>query len=174
MTPAQAQSLTEAITNNADVNLIFAPRVTTLCGHQAHVAAEDTVPMGGGTTNIGLSFDVLPECSTNSGMIDLQVLFQGTRLTAQSTIEEMRTNTTLTVPDGNTFVLTMNIPGNGPWFAGDPTNFDSGRALVMLLTATMIDPAGNPLYAANTNSPPQTITANPSGIFPGPASPSNP
>jgi membrane protein implicated in regulation of membrane protease activity len=170
MTADQAASMVTALTNHPDVNLIFLPRVTTLCGRQAHVAATDSVPIGSGSTNIGLSLDVLPECSTNSGLVSLQFFLVGTHLTAQSEIEQITTNASIAVPDGNALVLTMGIPGDGPWFAGDPTNSEGSRALIMVLTPTLIDPAGNRLHPADTNDSPQTVTANPSGVFsaPGP------
>jgi hypothetical protein len=96
-----------------------------------------------------------------STVSDFQIVVRANRLTAQSTIEEISTNAAVAVPDGNPFLLTLGIPGGGPWFPGDPTNSDGARSLVVLLTPTMIDPAGNRLH------PDADVTANPSGEFPG-------
>jgi RNA polymerase sigma factor (sigma-70 family) len=171
MPAVNAFAMVDAATNNAELNRIASPRVTTLCGRQARIEVEDTVPFGAGSTNVGLSLDVLPECSSDSENISLQFSFRATRVTAQSGIEEISTNTTLNVPDGDALVLTMGIPGTGPWFGGDPTNSESARALLILLAPTLIDRAGNRLHPAPTNSVSQSVTANPSGIFPGPSAP---
>ncbi len=145
--------MADAATNNPELNRIAMPKVTTLCGRQAHIATEDTVAFGAGSTNVGLSLDVVPECSTNSDNISLQLFFRADRVTAQSAIEEISTNTTLNVPDGNALVLTMGIPGTGPWFAGDPTNSESARTLTIFLTPTLIDAAGNQFACSpHTNS----------------------
>ena len=166
-----AFAMVDAATNNSELNRIASPRVTTLCGRQAHIAAEDTVPFGAGSTNVGLSLDVLPDCSADSENISLQFSFRATRVTAQSTLEEISTNTTVNLPDGDALVLTMGIPGTGPWFAGDSTNTEGARTLLILLTPTLIDPAGNRLHATHTDSDPQSVKANPSGIFPGSGNP---
>jgi hypothetical protein len=76
--------------------------------------------------------------------------------------KEISTNAVVDAPDGKPFLLTLGIPGSGPWFAGDPTNSDGGRSLIVMLTPTLIDPAGNRAHPDDT-----AATANPSGAFPG-------
>jgi RNA polymerase sigma factor (sigma-70 family) len=190
-----AKSMISGLTNASGVNLIGIPRMTTLCGRPTHLAIEDTVTIGAENTNVGLSLNISPDCSTNSDTIDLQVSLRGTRLTASSAIEALTADTSLSLPDGDTGIFTFAIPGEGPWFNGDPTDSSGRRTLLLFLSATLIDAAGNRLHADDLSSaensaatggpaavyvssalsnspavlpaPSGSIFQNPSGIFPG-------
>ncbi|MGO8701581.1 MAG: RNA polymerase sigma factor [Limisphaerales bacterium] len=152
MTAAMAESIASKLTNNPEVNLAHTPRVTTLCGRATQLAMVDPVTIGRETTNVGLSLSISSECSTNSDAIGLQVSLLGTRLTAQSAIEALTADTSFTVPDGNTVAFHCEIPGEGPWFDGDPTNSPGPRVLLVFLAATLIDPAGNRLHVNDVSS----------------------
>lgn len=157
------------ITNKPNVNVIIGPRVTIESGRQARIATENAVPFADDTVKQGLSIDVIPTCAGDSDNIDLAIFLKGTRLNAQAGLEEVDAQTTISVPDGSTVILAKKLPASGPWFDGDPTNSEGPRILVLLVTPTMIDPAGNRLHPTSTNADDANgpITAAPSGIFPG-------
>jgi RNA polymerase sigma factor (sigma-70 family) len=151
MSETQTASVESEITNDPSANVIGAPKITTLCGRQAHIATQEPVPFEGGTTNLGVSLDVVPTCSASSNTIGLTIVVQATRLKSQDEIEEVHMSTSLDAPDGNTLIMATELP-SGVWFEGDSTNYEGPRHLILLLTPTLIDAAGNRLNEAAYSS----------------------
>jgi RNA polymerase sigma factor (sigma-70 family) len=141
----QAESAIRGLTNHPEVNLIKPPRVTTLIGRTTRLAAEDSVTIGGETTNVGLSLN-MSHVTNDDGAIGMQVSLRGTRLAAQSTIEALTDSESFAIPDGDVVVFRCDIPGEGPWFHGDPADASGPRIMLVFLSPTLIDAAGNRLH----------------------------
>jgi hypothetical protein len=141
----QAESTICGLTNHPEVNLIKLPRMITLFGRPARLAAEDTVTIGNETTNVGLSLNISPQ-TNDDGAIGMQVALRATRLAAQSTIEALTDSESFLIPDGDVIVFERDIPGEGPWFNGDPADASGPRMMLVFLTPTLVDAAGNRLH----------------------------
>jgi RNA polymerase sigma factor (sigma-70 family) len=157
----QAESTICGLTNHPEVNLIKLERVTTLFGRTTRLAAEDSVTIGGETTNVGLALNISPK-TNDDGAIGMQVSLRGTRLAAQSTIEALTDSESFAIPDGDVMVFECDIPGEGPWFHGDPADASAPRMMLVFLSPTLVDAAGNRLHHDEV-SPSETA----SGIYPG-------
>ena len=158
---AQAQLLKSGLLTNQHGELLSAPRVVTLSGRAAKVTTGESVPFADGTTNVGFSVDLLPQFSASSGPIDLTVGVQVSGLTPAGEFKSLNTNATFSIPGDATATMTILAPDN--W--GDANPFSgTTNALVVFITPTFIDAAGNRLPAPATNAKP--VNANPTGVFP--------
>jgi cell division protein FtsB len=162
--------------------VIGQPSVVTLSGRQAKLTIGQSVPFGGAYTNLGLILDLVPTCPANSSTIDLNFNAVLRRLTDASvakdgsllTIEELSVTNSAHVPDGQTLIVGGRIPANGPWLSEDSASDTAQpRSLLILLTPTIIDAAGNRVYGAEespssgtSTNPPLTPAPLP-GVFPG-------
>lgn len=125
--------------------MLSAPQVTTLSGRQTHLACQDmvTLPPSFGVKEplpVGQVLDVLPEVRPDGYTIDLVVISSVTQLsTNQVTPLKLRQMAgQYALRDGQTLML-------AGVQAGKET--ENNRKLLVFITATLIDPAGNLLHS---------------------------
>jgi type II secretory pathway component GspD/PulD (secretin) len=138
-----------ALEQRGGTKTLLAPKVTTLSGREARLDVAGQ--------NDQYRVDLLPRVSADDAMICTTVTFQWTRGAhvdpraqaggrAPQPELPLHVSTTAMVPDGRTLVL-------GP-FPKVETVVEKGKQsvreknLFLLVTPTIIDPAGNPIRAA--------------------------
>jgi|GEM_PF-1320970 len=125
---ADFQGFLKYIENRRGVEMLAAPSITTLSGRQAHIAIGDKQSDG---QSYGPSCDFIPTVSQDQKMIDLTSIAQ--------VVETNGTRVLMTkqaVPNGNTLIM------YGLCKKGSPLK---NNALLVAVTCTEIDPAGNPI-----------------------------
>ena len=169
LTDEQFKAISEILGKAEDVEIVGEGQVTTLNGRQAQIQAAPSAPAGNTQTNIGMSLDVISVFSTNSSTFDLSLtaqLFQfvGTWLPqngSQQNVKLKQFDTTADVPDGLTVLMQKDVSDDG-WHGPDFTNSVSGpRSLVVFVTPTAIDSAGNRIFSGDTVPQDATSTSQP-------------
>jgi Bacterial type II and III secretion system protein len=145
LTEPQLEVLNEAMEGASDVTVYGVPRVITLSGRQAQVAVTKAVPVGGTNANVGVSLDVMPTFSTDPAVFELEIVAELSQMMgdpARPEVQTMRaTNRTRLFP-GQTVVFEKAIP-HGGWLP-DSADVPTGpRSLVIFVTPTVVDAAGN-------------------------------
>jgi len=160
MTEIQFRSVMERLEARPGTTILVAPKITTLSGRQAQVSLEGqmhSVPNpASGQTKQGLTgpkLNVIPSVRFDTGSIRLTVVASTTRLDGDSNSSPPTAPPPTAqwvageVPDGHTLVLTCDVPA-------EPTAPDAKRGrLLVFVTATVIDPAGNRVNSPNGASP---------------------
>jgi RNA polymerase sigma factor (sigma-70 family) len=150
-------------------------QVTTLSGHQAEVSAVEAISLGDGITNTGPVLNVIPTCATNSYTIQLDLAAELRELVdmspqrdgSQPGIQYTATTNSVSVWDGQTIMLYRKISGQGRRLNGaSATTVAERRGLVVFVTPTIIDPAGNRRFTDEEVSAAQPTNA-PASAFPG-------
>jgi RNA polymerase sigma factor (sigma-70 family) len=133
-------------------HLIGAPVVTTLSGRSAELFIPLTAPVDGVYTNLGLMMRILPECIPGGSTVKLdfgvelrRLVDAGSPIPGQPVVETTSATNTVSVQSGQTAVLIQRMSGVGSWFPDDDKSSTEPRNLVVLLTPTLIDAAGNRL-----------------------------
>jgi type II secretory pathway component GspD/PulD (secretin) len=167
-----------AVETLSGVTLVAAPSVTTLSGRQAQISVSELPPVSlidpaTGVTNqisLGPVLDVIPMVVADDVSIQLTVVTALNRLLGYSSavpptpvISQAGLSTQAIVRDGQTLILTgefadepSNRTGTSP--AGVPSSAVNSaatnpRRLLVFITATIIDPAGNRMHPAASPTP---------------------
>ena len=150
-----------------------APQVTTLSGRQAKISITEAISLSDGITNTGPVLNVIPICTTNSYTIELNLTAELRELIdlspqqdgSQPGIQYTATTNLVSVPDGQTAMLCRKIPGQGRRLNGASMDMAAGpRGLVIFVTPTILDPAGNRRFTEEEVSAAQPTNA---PTFPG-------
>lgn len=120
LTEAQFQQVFKALKNRPGTELLAAPKVTTLSGRTARVSVEP-----------GPTFEFLPKVEANGASVTVSTDF---KLGDQGT-EPVQATLTGTVWDGQTLVF---------WLERN-----AEKRLMVFVTPTIIDPAGNRVHPAD-------------------------
>ncbi|MBN8248346.1 MAG: hypothetical protein J0L84_13005, partial [Verrucomicrobia bacterium] len=153
MTDVQFRSVMDRLEARTGTTVTAAPKITTLSGRQAQIAVTDeflpVVNPGTGRTNqvsAGLELNIIPYVRPDNLSISLTVVANIRRLDGGSNPSATTPSpftsqwvASIEVPDGDTVVLM----GDTPAGAADPGT--SGGRLLIFITPTIIDPAGNPV-----------------------------
>ena len=141
----QFKVILEALKEASDVEIMSEPEVVTLGGRQTEMHTMQTVSIGGTNAEVGTSFDVIPYFSTNSSTFNLSFTAKLNQLTgdpSQPGIQTIEATNQVTMIPDNTFFLEEPIPSGG-WLPGS-TNIPVGpRSLLVFVTPTVVDAAGN-------------------------------
>ncbi len=70
------QALLKLLGETSGVDVLSAPKVTTLDGRQAQVKVVDLLPVGGVSYEVGPSIDIVPNISADGTLVDLSVSAQ--------------------------------------------------------------------------------------------------
>ncbi len=145
ITAEQLQGISQALTNNDDIHVISAPKVTTLSGRRAKIASTAPAELNDTNANLGATLDVTADYSTNDSTFNLQFTAQLKELTGdplQPQLYMLEGAYQATLPRGQTVVLTRELSANA-WLP-DYTNMSGlPRNLIVLVTPEVIDAAGN-------------------------------
>jgi RNA polymerase sigma factor (sigma-70 family) len=147
LTAEQLQAITQAFTNDDDIDVIAAPRVTTANGMEAAVSTTTAVQINETNANIGATLDVTADFSTNDSTFNLQCTAKFSELIGdplQPQLYTLQTTNQATLPRGQTLVLQRELSPNA-WLPDYTNTSGLPRSLVVSVTPEVIDPAGNPL-----------------------------
>jgi hypothetical protein len=153
----QFKTIMEALQGASDAETISEPEVVTLNGMQTEMRTTQSVngmqterttqsvTVDGTNTDVGASLDMTPYFSTNSLTFNLDLGAKLTQLTgdpSQPGVQTIQATNQVTLSPGQTFVFAEPIP-NGGWLP-DSTNIPVGpRSLLVFVTPTVVDEAGN-------------------------------
>jgi RNA polymerase sigma factor (sigma-70 family) len=171
LTDPQTRQLFHSLERTKGVKTINESQVTTLSGRQAQLQIRSDDPPSSGPL---FALDVLPIHEANSPRIDLRYRVYSEAMVARSgdlppgnsspTVRETRsvevTNATI-LWDGQTVVMTRLISDNEKWLTGDDPDDQEPRKLLIFLTPTLIDPAGNRISASDESSQAQLSDPDP-------------
>jgi RNA polymerase sigma factor (sigma-70 family) len=165
LTEQQLKNINEALQGASDASVISAPQVVTINGEHATMSVTHAVPVldlnEDGTLhstnvtylNTGTILDVTPHFSTNSSTFDLSLGARLNQLTgdpSQPRLHSIQITNQVTLSPGQTVVLENKIPSGG-WLP-DSTNMPAGqRSLLVFVTPTAVDEAGNRIIFPPTN-----------------------
>jgi RNA polymerase sigma factor (sigma-70 family) len=154
-------TLFESLRKLDGANFLGQENITTLSGRQAQF---QMTPSSDDTNKLFL-IDVLAVVDTNSYQIQLDSSFATSAMVdlpvedrppgglSQVRSVQAFTNSTA-LSDGGTVVFRRSVSANEKWLAAVPgEEITEPRELLILLTATLIDPAGNRLYPQKKSSP---------------------
>jgi RNA polymerase sigma factor (sigma-70 family) len=147
LTAEQLQGISDALTNNDDIHVIAAPRVTTLSGRRAKVASTTPAELNDTNANLGATLDVTADFSTNDSTFNLQFTAQLKELIGdplQPQLYMLEAANQATLPRGQTVVLTRELSANA-WLPDYTNTSGLPRNLIVLVTPEVIDAAGNRL-----------------------------
>lgn len=143
-------------------------QVTTLSGRQAQVSSVESISLVDGITNTGPVLEVIPVYATNSHTIQLELTAELRELidmspqrdSSQPGIQFTATTNSVSVWDGQTVMLYRKIPDRGRRLSGASANMVAGpRGLVVFVTPTIIDSAGNRRFTDEEVSAGQSTNA---------------
>ncbi len=155
LTDPQFRQVSEAVGKIDGAAVIGEPRIITFSGRQAQIMVGQSIPVDGGYTNIGLILDITPTCSSNAPVVNLDVVLRLAKLAADRApndgsgpgVQVAAFTNSVNVWDGQTFMLTRRISGFEKLLQGDSAaNSSEPRSLLIFLTPSIIDPAGNKLF----------------------------
>ena len=171
----------EASLGEADgIERLSEAEVLTLSGRQAQIQMLQSVtnvnPRSGLSTvytNVGVTLDVLPTSTTNSQLIGLTFVAtvndvpQRNDISAEDgshpalvSLYRLSISNTMVIPSGHAIVLGGEVPAGGLW-TQSRSGTNSADAvpgnLLVFLTPTLVDAAGNRIPQANTNPQPATL-----------------
>jgi len=157
LTASQVKVVFKTIEQRAGTDILSAPKVTTLSGRQAGISALQTTEVSGKALQTGPALKILPLVSTDGITLNLDAYATVTDVLDQGGIRRVRTRKvqgSAAVYDGQTLVLidpmvpTSGLPGN-PRTSKSAVPEDTGKRLLVFITPTLIDPAGNPIHAGD-------------------------
>jgi RNA polymerase sigma factor (sigma-70 family) len=158
LTAQQFKVLGDALEHVEDSKLLASPQVTTLSGRQAQLQMMKEIPFGTGSTNIGLALDVIPQCTTNSALIQLSLTGWLAELTdaspghdgSQPAVRHTVITNTSAVTDGMTVLLQHEIPADGRLGLDEADSGDNNLAgpktLLVFVTPRAIKSDGAPFF----------------------------
>jgi hypothetical protein len=124
-----------------------------LNGKQTQMRATQSVSVGGEPVEVGSYLDVIPNFLTNSSTFNLTLIATLVQLTgdpSKTGAQVIGATNQVTLSPGQTVVLENEIPSGG-WLP-DSTNMPAGqRSLLVFVTPTAVDEAGNRINFPPTN-----------------------
>jgi beta-lactamase regulating signal transducer with metallopeptidase domain len=140
LTAAQYRTVIRALENRGGTETLFAPKVTTLSGRQTRITVQNA-----------MTVNLLPVVLANGYSIDLMLDLQIARdfaTAANPTAagdQQLEITTKAIVWTAQTLVLggLITSPSNQP---GDASAERTRKNLVVFITPTIVDPAGNPVH----------------------------
>jgi RNA polymerase sigma factor (sigma-70 family) len=157
LTEPQLKTLLHAFEQMPGMDLLAMPNVTTLHDRAASINIGETDSADVGGVKLGPALDLIPVLSTDR----LTVTLQATASLAEpvtvvddtgSEIKQVRQTAVSgngVLRDGQTLVLSQRL---GRSEVGGVTPGDNSSYLIVLVTPTLIDPAGNRLHASEESS----------------------
>jgi RNA polymerase sigma factor (sigma-70 family) len=153
LTEQQFKIINQALQGASDVETLAEPEMTTLSGRQTQMRATQSVSVGGEPVEVGPYLDVVPNFLTNSLTFNLTLIATLVQLTGDPSKPGARTIQAVNqvnLSPGQTVVLENEIPSGG-WLP-DSTNMPAGqRSLLVFVTPTAVDEAGNRIIFPPTN-----------------------
>ena len=153
MTEQQFKVVREALQGASDVETLAEPEAVMSNGRQTQMRATETVSVSGEPVEVGSILDVVPFFSTNSSTFDLRLVADLIQLTGNPSnpgAQIIQATNQVTLSPGQTVVLENEIPSGG-WLPGS-TNMPAGqRSLLVFVTPTAVDEAGNRINFPPTN-----------------------
>jgi RNA polymerase sigma factor (sigma-70 family) len=175
LTDPQFRQLNEAVAK-IDSTVISSPQVTTLSGHQARLMVGQSIPVAVGSyTNVGLILDLIPTWASNSPVVNLDFVLRLAKLAEGPApedgsipgVEVAAFTNSVSLWDGQTVMLARSITGFEKLLQGDSaTKTTEPKNLLVFLTPSIIDPAGNRLFTDEEINSYQGSNAAPAA-FPG-------
>jgi hypothetical protein len=173
LTDPQLRSLVHAFEQQTGVDILATPRVTTLNNRQANVEAVGTGDPDAGDAKLGPSLDVMPVVSADRLTINLLTTARLVELTsAQDNTGAERKQVLQTAVSGNAVLKDGQTAVLCQWVGrsenGSTAPVEDPACLVVLVTPTLIDPAGNRIHPAEEIAARDITTgiAQPSGAEP--------
>ena len=158
LTEAQSIDLVRTLEQTAGVEILTVPRITTLHQRDAHIELTETNDFNGFEVKVGPELRVKAQVHRGLQSITLNLDAELTELVVVDKENTNRTKSirrtgvvaTPTLEDGQTAVLAQ-------WLNNErPRNNDAlamGRCLLVLVTPTLIDPAGNRIHRSGEPPP---------------------
>ncbi|MCI0539822.1 MAG: type II and III secretion system protein [Verrucomicrobiales bacterium] len=140
LTEPQARALIHSFEQTSGMDVLSAPKVTTLARRPAIVDLTEEREIEGGKYALGPRLDVLPSVLSDGTTITLGVQARASQMrdsagsdSAQPALERFTASAEMSVFDGQTLLF------GGPKETSD-------KAILVLVTPILIDPAGNRLH----------------------------
>jgi hypothetical protein len=153
LTEQQFKTINEALQGAGDVETLAEPEAVMSNGRQTQMRATQSVSVGGNPVEVGSMIDVVPHFSTNSSTFNLTLIATLVQLTGDPSkpgAQTIQAVNQVNLSPGQTVVLENEIPSGG-WLP-DSTNMPAGqRSLLVFVTPTAVDEAGNRINFPPTN-----------------------
>jgi RNA polymerase sigma factor (sigma-70 family) len=153
LTEQQFKIINQALQGASDVETLAEPEAVMLNGRQTQMRATQSVSVGGEPVEVGSYLDVIPNFLTNSSTFNLTLIATLVQLTGDPSkpgAQVIGATNQVTLSPGQTVVLENEIPSGG-WLP-DSTNMPAGqRSLLVFVTPTAVDEAGNRINFPPTN-----------------------
>jgi RNA polymerase sigma factor (sigma-70 family) len=151
---SQFKTILKALQEASDVEIIGEPEVVTLYGRQTQMRITRPVSVHGTQVDIGEVLDSISSFSTNSSTFEMNLGASLTLLAgdpAQPDFQTIEMTNHVSVSPAQTAVLETEIPA-GAWLADFTNASPEARSLLVFVTPSAIDAAGN-LVDPNTGKP---------------------
>ena len=153
LTEQQFKTINEALQGAGDVETLAEPEAVMSNGRQTQMRATQSVSVGGNPVEVGSMIDVVPHFLTNSSTFNLTLIATLVQLTGDPSkpgAQTIQAVNQVNLSPGQTVVLENEIPSGG-WLP-DSTNMPAGqRSLLVFVTPTAVDEAGNRINFPPTN-----------------------
>jgi len=153
LTEQQFKIINQALQGASDVETLAEPEAVMSNGRQTQMRATQSVSVGGNPVEVGSMIDVVPHFSTNSSTFNLTLIATLVQLTGDPSkpgAQTIQAVNQVNLSPGQTVVLENEIPSGG-WLP-DSTNMPAGqRSLLVFVTPTAVDEAGNRINFPPTN-----------------------
>jgi RNA polymerase sigma factor (sigma-70 family) len=152
---SQFKTIMQALEKASDVEILAEPEVTTLEGRQTQIRATQLFSLNG-TNNVEIGSVLDSQCyfSTNSSTFNLNLVASLILLagdSSQPSFQVLEISNQMSLPPTQTAVLETDIPA-GTWLPDFTNASPEARSLLVFVTPTAIDSAGNPVDP-NTGKP---------------------
>ncbi|HVY72314.1 MAG TPA: sigma-70 family RNA polymerase sigma factor [Verrucomicrobiae bacterium] len=163
LTGPQLSSLVHAFERQAGAEILGTPRVTTMNNRQARVESVETAALEAVDTKLGPSLDVMPAVSADRQTIHLLTTARLAELTSaldntgaeRKQVVQTAVSGNAVLKDGQTAVLCQWV---GRSENANSTPGENPACLVVLVTPTLIDPAGNRIHPVEEIAAQEIIT----------------
>ena len=153
LTEQQFKIINQALQGASDVETLAEPEAVMSNGRQTQMRATQSVSVGGNPVEVGSMIDVVPHFSTNSSTFNLTLIATLVQLTGDPSkpgAQTIQAVNQVNLSPGQTVVLENEIPSGG-WLP-DSTNMPARqRSLLVFVTPTAVDEAGNRINFPPTN-----------------------
>jgi len=146
LTASQAKATLQKVREMTGVDVLSAPRMTTLSGRQAEISVTQSGNVAGRAVQLGPRLELLAMVADDGFTIGVNSIATLTETTGKERAPEIRTRQVIGIADaydGQTIVLGESAIERGR--SDESTNPD-GRRLLVFITPTIIDPAGSPVH----------------------------
>ena len=153
LTEQQFKIINQALQGASDVETLAEPEAVMSNGRQTQMRATQSVSVAGNPVEVGSMIDVVPNFLTNSLTFNLTLIATLVQLTGDPSkpgAQTIQAVNQVNLSPGQTVVLENEIPSGG-WLP-DSTNMSAGqRSLLVFVTPTAVDEAGNRINFSPTN-----------------------